>query len=135
MLFDNLLVSLPAVREGSVKPIAVTGNPRSPALPDIPAMAELLPGYELTSWAAPRGPAGMAPDLTAGMNERAVKSLNDPICCAAVRVLGATRWPTSPQEASHAFRDGGNPPAAGHSGGGGHHAAMIENSSGVRETR
>jgi tripartite-type tricarboxylate transporter receptor subunit TctC len=103
MLFDNLPGSLPAVREGSVKPIAVTGKTRSPALPDVPAMAELLPGYELTSWAALCGPAGMAPDVTAGINERAVKSLNDPDLLRRFEELGATAWPTSPQEVT-AFR-------------------------------
>jgi tripartite-type tricarboxylate transporter receptor subunit TctC len=103
MLFDNLPGSLPAVREGSVKPIAVTGKTRSPALPDVPAMAELLPGYELTSWAALCGPAGMAPDVTVRINEQAIKSLNDPDLLRRFEELGATAWPTSPQEVT-AFR-------------------------------
>ena len=103
MLFDNLPGSLPAAREGSVKPIAVTGRTRSPALPDTPAMAEFLPGYEMTSWAALCGPAGMPPEVTAQISELTIKSLNDPELKRRFEELGATAWPTSPAEVT-AFR-------------------------------
>ena len=103
MLFDNLPGSLSAVREGSVKPIAVTGTTRSPALPDTPAMAEFLPGYAMTSWAALCGPAGMSSDMVARINADTVKSLTDPDVKRRFEELGATTWPTSPEEAT-AFR-------------------------------
>jgi tripartite-type tricarboxylate transporter receptor subunit TctC len=104
MLFDNLPGSLPAAREGSVKPIAVTGRTRSAALPDTPAMAEFLPGYEMTSWAALCGPAGMPPEVTAQISELTIKSLNDPELKRRFEELGATAWPTSPAEVT-AFRE------------------------------
>src|SRR5712671_7404419 len=44
MLFDNLPGSLPSVRGGQVRPVAVTAYARIPALPDVPAFAEVLPG-------------------------------------------------------------------------------------------
>jgi tripartite-type tricarboxylate transporter receptor subunit TctC len=103
MLFDNLPGSLSAVREGSVKPIAVTGRTRSPALPDTPAMAELLPGYEMTSWAALCGPAGMPQDMIAQINEQTLKALSDPDLKRRFDELGATAWPTSPADVT-AFR-------------------------------
>lgn len=103
-LFDNLPGSLPNVRAGLIKPIAVTSKARSPELPDVPAMAEVLPGYELTSWTALAGPANMPADLVARINELATKALNDPALKAKFAELGATAWPTSPAEIT-AFRD------------------------------
>jgi tripartite-type tricarboxylate transporter receptor subunit TctC len=103
MLFDNLPGSLSAVREGSVKPIAVTGRTRSPALPDTPAMAELIPGYEMTSWACLCGPAGMTQDTVAQIGEQALKALGDPDLKKRFEELGATAWPSSPAELT-AFR-------------------------------
>jgi len=52
LLFDNLPGSLPSVRAGTIRPVAVTAKQRIKELPDVPAFAELLPGYEMTSWAA-----------------------------------------------------------------------------------
>jgi tripartite-type tricarboxylate transporter receptor subunit TctC len=66
-------------------------------------MAEFLPGYEMTSWAALCGPAGMPPDVTAAIHEQTVKSLNDPDLKRRFEELGATEWPTSPAEVT-AFR-------------------------------
>ena len=103
MLFDNLPGSLSAVREGSVKPIAVTGRTRSTVLPDTPAMNEILPGYELTSWTALCGLAGVPQSMIAQINEAALKSLNDPDVRRRFEELGATAWPTSPEEVT-AFR-------------------------------
>lgn len=103
MLFDNLPGSLSAVREGSVKPIAVTGKTRSPALPDVPAMAELVPGYEMTSWTCLCGPAGLPQDMIAQMNAQTLKALGDPDLKKRFEELGATAWPTSPAEIT-AFR-------------------------------
>jgi tripartite-type tricarboxylate transporter receptor subunit TctC len=103
LLFDNLPGSLSAVREGSVKPIAVTGRTRSPALPDVPAMAELIPGYEMTSWACLCGPAGMPQDMVGQISEPTLKALGDPDLKRRFEELGATAWPTSPAELT-AFR-------------------------------
>jgi tripartite-type tricarboxylate transporter receptor subunit TctC len=104
LLFDNLPGSLPSVRAGQLKPVAVTSRTRIPELPDVPAMAEVLPGYEMTSWTAMLGPANMKPDLAAQINALTVKALADPSLKARYSELGATPWPTSPAEI-RAFRD------------------------------
>lgn len=104
MLFDNLPGSLPSVRAGQVRPVAVTSRTRIPELPDVPAMAEVLPGYEMTSWTSMNGPAGMKADLVAQINSLTVKALADPWLKGRYGDLGAKPWPASPAEAK-AFRD------------------------------
>jgi tripartite-type tricarboxylate transporter receptor subunit TctC len=104
VLFDNLPGSLPSVRAGQVKPVAVTSRTRIPELPDVPAMAEVLPGYEMTSWTALIGSPNMKADLVAQVNALTVKALADPALKARYAELGATPWPTSPAEV-RAFRD------------------------------
>jgi tripartite-type tricarboxylate transporter receptor subunit TctC len=104
LLFDNLPGSLPNVRAGLIKPVAVTSRIRIPELPDVPAMAEILPGYELSSWTAMIGPANMRPDLVAQVNALTAKALADPFVKTRYNELGAHPWPTSPAEIN-AFRD------------------------------
>ena len=103
-LFDNLPGSLPSVRAGQVKPVAVTSRTRIPELPDVPAMAEVLPGYEITSWTAMIGPSNMKADVVAQVNALTVKALADPALKTRYSELGATPWPTSPAEIK-TFRD------------------------------
>lgn len=104
MLFDNLPGSLPSVRAGQIKPVAVTAKSRIAELPDVPAFAEALPGYEMTSWTVLVGPANMKPDLVAQINGLVLKALADPMLKARYADLGATPWPTSPDEIK-VFRD------------------------------
>jgi tripartite-type tricarboxylate transporter receptor subunit TctC len=105
LLFDNLPGVLPNVRAGLVKPVAVTNPTRVPELPDVPAMAEILPGYQLTSWIALIGPAGMPADLVSKINALSVKALTDPGLKARYNDLGATPMPMTVAEIT-AFRTG-----------------------------
>jgi tripartite-type tricarboxylate transporter receptor subunit TctC len=104
LLFDNLPGSLPSVRAGQIKPIAVTARARIPELPEVPTMAEVLPGYEITSWTAMIGPANMKADLVAQINALTARALTDPWLKGRYADLGAKPWPTSPAEIK-AFRD------------------------------
>ena len=104
LMFDNLSGSLPSVRAGQIRPVAVTARARIPELPDVPAMAEVLSGYEMTSWTAMIGPANMKADVVAQANVLLVRALADPRLKARYADLGATPWPTSPAEIK-AFRD------------------------------
>jgi tripartite-type tricarboxylate transporter receptor subunit TctC len=104
LLFDNLPGSLPSVRAGQIKPVAVTAKARIPELPDVPTMAEVLPGYAMTSWTAMIGPANIRADLVTQANALVVKALADPALKARYADLGATPWPTTPAEIK-AFRE------------------------------
>ncbi|MBR1282650.1 tripartite tricarboxylate transporter substrate binding protein [Bradyrhizobium sp. AUGA SZCCT0177] len=104
LLFDNLPGSLPSVRAGQVKAVAVTSLKRIPELPDVPTMAEVLPGYAMTSWTALIGPANMKADLVAQVSALTVKALADRALQERYAELGATPWPASSAEISK-FRD------------------------------
>jgi tripartite-type tricarboxylate transporter receptor subunit TctC len=73
LLFDNLPTSLEHIRAGKVRALAVTTAERSPAVPDLPTVAEFVPEYEVSSWfgiGAPRGtPAAVIDKLNATIND------------------------------------------------------------------
>jgi tripartite-type tricarboxylate transporter receptor subunit TctC len=68
MMFDTTPTALPHIRDGRVRPIAVTSAQRDPALPDVPTIGETLPGYEALGWYGILGPAGMPAAAVARMN-------------------------------------------------------------------
>lgn len=104
MLFDNLPGSLPSVKAGLIRPIAVTSKTRIPELPDVPAMAEFLPGYAMTSWTIMIGPAGVPAGIVERTNALVRQALADEAVKKRYAELGASVWPTTPDEAK-AFRE------------------------------
>ncbi len=78
VMFDNIPVSLPQVRAGKLRALAVTGLKRSPVLPDIPTISEAaIPGYNITSWFGLYAPAGTPPQIVARLNKEANRTLAD----------------------------------------------------------
>jgi tripartite-type tricarboxylate transporter receptor subunit TctC len=73
MMCDNLGVSLPHVRSGKLKALAVASAKRVTSMPDVPALAETLPGFEAVAWfgivAPPKTPAAIAEKVAAGVRE------------------------------------------------------------------
>ncbi|WP_424810591.1 Bug family tripartite tricarboxylate transporter substrate binding protein [Roseococcus sp. YIM B11640] len=103
MIFDNIPQALAEAREGKVRALAVTGARRSPQAPDIPAMAEFIPGFEITSWGSVIGPAGMAPAVVDRISQLAKRALELPETIRLFEDNGATPWWTSPENLA-AFR-------------------------------
>lgn len=69
VMFDNLPSSLPQIKAGKLRAIAVTSAQRAPALPDVPTIAESgLPGFEATAWFGVVAPAGTPPAVIARIN-------------------------------------------------------------------
>ena len=58
MMFNNLLASVQMIRSGQLRVLAVTSARRAPALPDAPALAEVIPGFSVTGWYGLLAPAG-----------------------------------------------------------------------------
>jgi tripartite-type tricarboxylate transporter receptor subunit TctC len=67
--------SLAHVKAGRLKLLAVTEENRSPLLPDVPTVAETVPGYEMTVWYGAFGPAGLPADIVAKLNSEIMRAL------------------------------------------------------------
>ena len=79
VLFNNMISTTPHVKGNRVRALATTGAKRSPALPDLPTVAESgVPGYENSSWSAIAGPARMPRPLVARLNREFVEILRMP---------------------------------------------------------
>jgi tripartite-type tricarboxylate transporter receptor subunit TctC len=98
LLFDNLPTSLEHIRAGRVRPLAVTTTARAPALPDVPALHEFVPDYEVSSWfgiGAPRStPAGIIETLNREINA----GLADPKLAARIADMASVPLPMTPAE-------------------------------------
>jgi tripartite-type tricarboxylate transporter receptor subunit TctC len=98
VMFDPAPSSMPHVRAGRLVPLATTGPARAEALPEVPTVAEVLPGYEGGSWfglGAPRDtPAALVARLNAAVND----GLRDAGVRGALDRLGATAMPGSVAE-------------------------------------
>ena len=68
VLFDSLPTGLPHVREGRLRALGVTSAKRTPLAPDLPAIAEVLPGFESNTWFGLYGPKGLPADIQVKIN-------------------------------------------------------------------
>jgi tripartite-type tricarboxylate transporter receptor subunit TctC len=79
MMFDTIPPSLPHIKSGKLRPLAVTTAKRSAALPEVPTLAEAaLPGFDVTTWFGALAPAKTPPDIIARLNGAIVKILGLP---------------------------------------------------------
>ena len=98
VMFDNSSGPIGAVREGKARGLAVSGPERSPAAPELPTLAEFLPGFDITSWNGVVGPAGIPPALVARMNALTKEALQRPEVLRHYLENGATPWWTTPED-------------------------------------
>jgi tripartite-type tricarboxylate transporter receptor subunit TctC len=98
-MFDNLPASLPHIKGGKLRPLAVTTARRTPALPDVPTMIEAgVPGFEVTSWFAVFAPARTPKEIVAKLNSEMVKILNSPDVKEKLAQQSVEAAPTTPEE-------------------------------------
>lgn len=98
MIFDNIPQALAEAKEGRVRALAVTGARRSPQAPEIPAMVEFLPGFEITSWGSVAAPAGLPGWMVERIGGLTRQALAAPALKARFEENGATTWPVGPAE-------------------------------------
>lgn len=95
--FDNLATASVNIRAGKLKALAVTSLKRSPALPDVPAVAETLKGFAVDTWWGLVAPAGTPKDVVAKLNKAFVAALNAPETHERFASLMAEPVPTTPE--------------------------------------
>jgi tripartite-type tricarboxylate transporter receptor subunit TctC len=96
--FSGLQGSQVQVRAGRLLAIAVTTPKRLPSNPDLPAMAEALPGFEVVGWYGVIGPANMPQPLVKRLHEELVKALNSPDIKGRIEADGSQPVGSSPEE-------------------------------------
>ena len=98
MMFAAVGNAQAQVRAGKLKVLGVTSPKRLPAFPDVPAIAETLPGYESSAWFGLFGPARMAPELARRLSDAARQAITSPDVRKRIEMEGATPVGNSPQE-------------------------------------
>jgi tripartite-type tricarboxylate transporter receptor subunit TctC len=98
LMFANVGNAQAHLRAGKLKALGVTSPKRLPDFPDVPAIAEALPGYESSAWFGLFGPGRMAPDLAKRISDAARQAIAAPEVHRRIEAQGATPSGSSPQE-------------------------------------
>ena len=78
VIFENLAPALPHIKAGKLRALGVTSAKRSSSVPDVPAIAETLPGFEIVSWQAIFAPAGVPQPVVDKLSGEMIKAIKDP---------------------------------------------------------
>ena len=96
--FDNLQPSLPHIKAGTLRALAVTTATRSEALPDLPTVADFVPGYEASTWNGVCAPKNTPAEIVDKLNREINAGLADPTIKARLAEMGAWPLPGSPAD-------------------------------------
>jgi tripartite-type tricarboxylate transporter receptor subunit TctC len=98
VMFDLILLSLSHIRSGELRGLAVTSAKRLPTLPDLPPVADFVPGYEAFAWQGVAAPKDTPPNILARLNSELNTALADPKTASRLTDLGGIPMPmTSPE--------------------------------------
>jgi len=98
LIFDNLPTALEQSRGGSVRALGVTSPQRWPGVPDVPAIAETVPGFESVGFYGISAPKGTPPEIVAILNTAVNEALHDPKLLARLADTGGLPKPMTPAE-------------------------------------
>jgi tripartite-type tricarboxylate transporter receptor subunit TctC len=98
LIFDNMPSIISHIRGGQLRALGVTTAQRSPALPDVPAIAEVVPGYEASAWFGLSAPKGTPREAIERLNREINAALADPAMKARLADLGGVPIPGTPEE-------------------------------------
>ena len=98
VIFDNMPPSLPHIKAGKLRALAVTTTVRSEALPDVPTVADTVPGYEASAFYGMGAPKGTPPEIIEKLNKEVNAALADPKMKARLAELGGMMIPGTPAD-------------------------------------
>jgi tripartite-type tricarboxylate transporter receptor subunit TctC len=98
VIFDSVVSSIAFIRSGKLRPLAVTSRSRLAALPDVPAAAEFVPGYEATGWMGVGAPRNTPAEVIGKLNREINAGLANANIKARIAELGYPPVPSSPAE-------------------------------------
>jgi tripartite-type tricarboxylate transporter receptor subunit TctC len=98
LMFDALPSALPHIKEGRVRALGITSLKRWPLLPDVPAIAETVPGFESNTWFGLYGPKGLPADVVTRINRGVNDALKDADVKSGLARLGIEPVGGTPQE-------------------------------------
>jgi tripartite-type tricarboxylate transporter receptor subunit TctC len=98
VVFSPISQSIEYVRSGKLRALAVTSATRQPSLPDIPAVAEFVPGYEASGWYGIGAPKNTPADIVVSLNTAMNSTLAEADMKTRLNELGAVPMPTTPAE-------------------------------------
>jgi tripartite-type tricarboxylate transporter receptor subunit TctC len=98
LIFSSVPALIQHLKAGKLRGLAVTTERRFPELPDLPAVAETLPGYEHTSWNGMWGPAGIPKEIIARLNQALERILKQPETLERLRADGREPAHSTPEE-------------------------------------
>src|SRR3712207_2689041 len=98
MVFDNIPTAAQQTKAGKVRALAVTSLERSPLLPDVPPMAEFIPGFEATSWHGLFAPGGTPPAIVQKLSGEVRRIMHEPAVQERLAGMGAKAVGNTPEE-------------------------------------
>jgi tripartite-type tricarboxylate transporter receptor subunit TctC len=98
LIFDTIPSIWPSVQSGKLKALAVASRQRATAVPDLPAIAETLPGFDVTSWEGILAPAGTPAAVVAKIADEIKRVAAEPSFAQSLLKLGAVATSSTPEE-------------------------------------
>ena len=98
LIFDNLPTALEQSRAGTVRALGVTSPQRWPGVPDVPAIAETVPGFESVGFYGISAPKGTPPEIVEILNKAVGEALRDPKVVERLTAIGGIPKPMTPAE-------------------------------------
>jgi tripartite-type tricarboxylate transporter receptor subunit TctC len=95
VMFDNLPSSISFIKAGRLRPLGVTSQERVAALPDVPPVAETVPGFEASSWFGVAAPKGTPNEIVEKLNKEISAAVVDPRIKVRIEDLGGIPFPVS----------------------------------------